>query len=66
MLELMKVVIIVSIVLAIVMGGERLFLLLARKLNINRKTLLNAGIAVLLIAASISGIFLVLKNRVEE
>ena len=66
MIELMKVVLTVGLVLGVVMGAERLCAVLIRKLNINRKVLRNAAIVILSIAASISGVLWVLKDRLEE
>lgn len=65
MMESIKVVIIVSIALGIIMGMERLCRIFAAKLKINRRILLSAGIVILLIVASVSGILLVYKNRFQ-
>lgn len=66
MIEVIEVIIVVSLVLGIVMGAEQLCLILAKKLNINRRLLLNAGIVILLAVASISGVLFVVRNRLEE
>jgi hypothetical protein len=66
MMEFIKVIIVVGGVLGIVLGIERLFLMVATRLNIDRKVLRNAGIVLLFLAASISGLLLVLTNRSQE
>lgn len=66
MIELIKVIFIVGLVLGIVMGAERLCAILIGKLNINRKMLRNAAIVILFIAASLSGVLWVFRDRLEE
>jgi hypothetical protein len=51
MVESIKVIVIVSIVLAVVMGIERLWPVVAAKVKINWKVLVNAGIVILFMMA---------------
>lgn len=51
MKESIHVIVVVSVVLAIVMGMERLWCVLAAKVGVNWKILMNAGFVILLMVA---------------